>query len=71
MSLAASASLVASPKHIEEGRLELYTFGRLPANEEDRIEEHLLVCRACRQQLTEVEEFQAVLIKALPAEVFR
>lgn len=41
----------------EEGRLEAYASGTLPENEVRAVEEHLLVCPACRERLAETEAY--------------
>ncbi|HKD07420.1 MAG TPA: hypothetical protein VKB79_16075 [Bryobacteraceae bacterium] len=40
-----------------DDQLELYTLGRLPASETERIEEHLLICDCCRDRLDEIAAF--------------
>ena len=47
--------------HPSEESLERYALGGLPAGETERLEEHLLVCAACQDLLTEVDIYvQAV-----------
>jgi len=48
-------------QHIDEDQLELYSFRRLSTSEQDAIEEHLLVCEYCRQQVTGIEELRVAL----------
>jgi hypothetical protein len=43
--------------HIDEGSLELYALGRVSPFEVVAIEEHLLVCRDCKNQLATIREF--------------
>jgi hypothetical protein len=43
--------------HESEDRLELYALRRLPDSDVERIENHLLVCDACRDRLEEVSAF--------------
>jgi len=51
-------------QHIEEDQLELYSFRRLSTSKQDGIEEHLLVCDYCRQQVVNIEEFRVALAEA-------
>lgn len=50
--------------HIPERSFELYSMGRLPANELEHFEEHLLVCSACEERLTESDRFVRVMREA-------
>jgi len=43
--------------HGTEEQLELYALGRLPGSGQVRLEEHLLVCAACRDKLNEIGDF--------------
>jgi hypothetical protein len=43
--------------HESEDRLELYALGRLPDSEVPCLEEHLLVCGTCREQLDDLAAF--------------
>jgi hypothetical protein len=43
--------------HESEDRLELYALRRLPDSEVEPVENHLLVCDACRERLEEVSAF--------------
>jgi len=44
--------------HITEDDLEVYALGRLPEGElQARIEEHVLVCKACQDRLIMLDEF--------------
>jgi Putative zinc-finger len=43
--------------HESEDRLELYALRRLPDSEVELVENHLLVCGACRERLEEVSAF--------------
>jgi hypothetical protein len=43
--------------HESEDRLELYALRRLPDSEVEHVENHLLVCDACREHLEEVSAF--------------
>lgn len=47
--------------HITEDSIELYSMGRLPANELEDFEKHLLVCSACEERLTESDRFVRVM----------
>ncbi len=51
--------------HISEEQLEAHSLNRLEPSETGRAEEHLLVCEPCRQRLSKIDEFQAVLREAL------
>jgi hypothetical protein len=51
--------------HISKEQLEGYSLNRLEPAEADMVEEHLLLCEACRQQLREQDEFHATLRTAL------
>ena len=51
--------------HISEDTLELYSMGRLGEVEAARLEEHLLVCEACRERLELDDEFIATLRQAV------
>lgn len=51
--------------HIGIERLEEYSMGRLAPADADRIEEHLLVCNRCRNELVEVEETICLIREAL------
>jgi anti-sigma factor RsiW len=43
-------------EHVLEETLEAYAMGRLPEQELDRVDEHLLTCERCRTLLTETDE---------------
>jgi len=43
-------------EHVLEETLEAYAMGRLPEQELDRVDEHLLTCARCRTRLTETDE---------------
>ena len=43
-------------EHVSEDGFELYAMRSLPAPESDRMEEHLLVCSACRDRLDSTHE---------------
>jgi anti-sigma factor RsiW len=45
--------------HPSEDELEEFVFGRLDGAALDDLEEHLLICEACRRRLTETENFVA------------
>lgn len=51
--------------HLSEDRLELYALGRVPDEKIPEIEEHLLVCADCREQLDEIGDFGASMREAL------
>lgn len=50
--------------HIPEGLFELYSMGRLPEEQLEEFEEHLLVCSNCQDQLTESDRFVRVMREA-------
>lgn len=45
--------------------VELYCLNRLPDQEVERFEEHLLICVACQLEVEETREFLAALIAVL------
>jgi hypothetical protein len=57
--------MVGSQPH-EEEKLLRYVGGGLPENEQAAIEEHLASCEACRQFVSFVQDFDAVLQEAKP-----
>ena len=48
---------VVSVEHVSEDDLERYATRTLPATELDRLEEHLLICSACRDRLQTTDEY--------------
>ena len=48
----------------EEGRLEAYAAGTLPAGQVSDVEEHLLVCAECQQRLAETEAYLRAMRRA-------
>ena len=50
--------------HVPEGELEQYCLGGLNDARSNCLEEHLLLCEACRVRLTETEEFLAAMREA-------
>jgi predicted metal-binding protein len=44
-------------EHLSEDELEEYAFGRFGEEEKGRVEEHLMLCEACREVLEDVESF--------------
>jgi hypothetical protein len=46
-----------SENHPDEFQLEGYSLGRIPKPEALSLEEHLLICEACRQRLSESEDY--------------
>lgn len=44
-------------QHCSSASLERYVLGNLPQEELDRLEEHLLICEACRRKLDESERY--------------
>jgi anti-sigma factor RsiW len=51
-------------EHVTDDTLERYAMRFLPAPESDRLEEHLLICSACRDRLTATEEYVAAMRSA-------
>ena len=51
--------------HVDPEKLELYALGRLPDIEVAAIEEHLLVCHRCQDELERVDSDIAHLKDAL------
>ena len=49
-------------------QIDLYLTGALNAEQEQRFEEHLLLCAACREQADRASEI-AVAVAALPADL--
>jgi anti-sigma factor RsiW len=52
-------STKSTSPHLTEDIVELYSMGRLSEVENEKVEEHLLVCHACQDLLTETDEFVA------------
>jgi hypothetical protein len=50
--------------HPDEFQLEGYSQGSIPEPEASRLEEHLLICEACRQRLSASEEYARSMQKA-------
>jgi anti-sigma factor RsiW len=51
-------------QHLREEIAEKYSLGSLPAGKVAEIEEHLLICEACRQALAASDEYVAAMRKA-------
>lgn len=51
--------------HILESQLEAYSLNRLRDDETEIVEEHLLVCELCRQQVSDLDAFHDSLLAAL------
>lgn|ERR1039457_37822 len=51
--------------HISEEQSEAFSLNRLGPVETDIVEDHLLLCEFCRHQISELEEFHAILRAAL------
>jgi hypothetical protein len=51
--------------HATEDQLERYVLRRLPPRTVAQIEEHLLICFACRERLDSMEEFTLAIRKGL------
>jgi hypothetical protein len=55
--------------HVSEDSLEFYSMGQLPEVNLGIVEEHLLLCPACRSRVEESEEFVRTLREATPAAI--
>jgi predicted anti-sigma-YlaC factor YlaD len=44
-------------QHVSKDDLENYAMRTLPAPESERLEEHLLICSACRDRLESTEQY--------------
>ena len=55
-----------SDSHPTGEHLELYSLGRLSETETAHVEEHLLICETCRQELAETDEYVRIMKQALP-----
>jgi hypothetical protein len=51
--------------HPDDEQLELYALGRLNEPEQAVIEEHLLICEACRQRLDQIEAYAKAMRRAI------
>ena len=51
--------------HGMDDRLELYALGRLGDTDLALLEEHLLICAACRERLNEIEDYAIAVRQAL------
>lgn len=51
--------------HQPDDQLELYALERLTEAEQAVIEEHLLICQACRERLDEVEAYAKAMRQAI------
>jgi anti-sigma factor RsiW len=52
--------------HFKNDTLEKYALGRLPAARTASVEEHLLLCGACREKLSELDALIETLRLAAP-----
>lgn len=52
------------PEHMPEERLEAYAFGSLTPDETEKVEEHLLFCATCQDQLEAVERYTRAMRSA-------
>jgi hypothetical protein len=48
-------------QHILDDKLELYSMGRIPEEELDQLEDHLLVCAHCQDRLAEAQEYTRIM----------
>jgi hypothetical protein len=55
----------ARETHPSDDVLELYSLGRMDEGQSAPVEEHLLVCEACRRRVEEFDEFTAAMRAAL------
>jgi anti-sigma factor RsiW len=51
-------------RHFDDDESELYSMGRLSAEKVERLEEHLLVCEACRVKVTDSDTYVAAMRRA-------
>ena len=56
-----------SCRRVSKETLEKYALARLSESESEKLEEHLLVCSACQEKISETDEYVAVMKAALPA----
>jgi len=52
--------------HIDEETLECYALGRLAEDEAASVEEHLLVCHSCQDELAAADEYISTVRAAAP-----
>ena len=52
-------------RHINEDDLELFALDRLAEADAVPVNEHLLICQECREQLTECDEYLVAIRAAL------
>ena len=53
--------------HIPDDLLEEYALGRVPDRGRTPVEEHLLICPTCQNNLAEIDEYIGVMKTALDA----
>jgi anti-sigma factor RsiW len=53
-----------SDRHFDEEASERYSMGTLSGEEAEQIEEHLLVCEACRRRVAESDAYVAAMRRA-------
>lgn len=58
-------------RHLSEELLEEYAMGRLPEHRAAAVEEHLLLCNHCQNELVALDEFRYALAAAMPAVLAR
>jgi hypothetical protein len=51
--------------HLTEDQIELYSLGRLDSSDISPLEEHLMICEACRQNLDEARDMSVAMREAL------
>lgn len=59
------AEVPPAPRHIDEESLEQYAMGRSLESESEPIEEHLLICGPCRDELSDLDCFIPAVRDAL------
>jgi anti-sigma factor RsiW len=52
-------------QHFSEEDLELYALGRASEELQEQVEEHLLICTACQEKVTTIDQFVAALRTAI------
>ena len=55
----------AAACHIPDDLLEVYAMGKLSDHESEPVEEHLLLCPVCQEQLAELDDFVPAIKTAL------
>ena len=58
------AMAAKSDGHFDEEAFERYSMGTLSGEEAEQIEEHLLICEACRGRVAESDKYVAAMRRA-------